>query len=52
MNNLGKDTEEVFIVLSGEMSFFHFLEGDVLVRNGEFFFPPKGVEHKTPAKTE
>ncbi|MCX5919409.1 MAG: cupin domain-containing protein [Deltaproteobacteria bacterium] len=46
-----KDTDEVFIVLGGEMS-IHFRDGDVPVRNGEIFVIPKGVEHKTSAKNE
>ena len=46
-----KDTDEVFIVLAGEMS-IHFRDGDVPVKNGEIFVIPRGVEHKTSAKTE
>jgi mannose-6-phosphate isomerase-like protein (cupin superfamily) len=46
-----KDTDEVFIVLDGEMT-IHFHDGDVLVRNGEMFVIPRGVEHKTSAKRE
>ncbi len=46
-----KDTDEVFIVLGGEMS-IHFRNFDVPVRNGEIFVIPKGVEHKTSAKNE
>jgi mannose-6-phosphate isomerase-like protein (cupin superfamily) len=46
-----KDTDEVFIVLGGEM-IIHFREGDVSVKNGEMFVIPKGVEHKTSAGRE
>jgi mannose-6-phosphate isomerase-like protein (cupin superfamily) len=46
-----KDTDEAFIVLDGEMT-IHFQDGDVLVRDGEMFVIPKGVEHKTSAKSE
>jgi mannose-6-phosphate isomerase-like protein (cupin superfamily) len=45
------DTDEVFIVLDGAMT-IHFRDGDVLVEAGEMFVIPKGVEHKTSAKTE
>jgi mannose-6-phosphate isomerase-like protein (cupin superfamily) len=30
----------------------HFQDGDVPVRNGEMFVIPKGVDHKTSAKSE
>jgi mannose-6-phosphate isomerase-like protein (cupin superfamily) len=46
-----KNTDEVFIVLGGEMG-IHFRDGEVPVRNGEMFVIPKGVEHKTSAKSE
>ena len=46
-----KDTDEVFIVLDGEMS-IHFRDGDVFVKKGEMFVIPTGVEHKTSAKSE
>ena len=46
-----KDTDEVFIVLDGEMV-IHFRNGDVSVKKGELFVVPKGVEHKTSARTE
>jgi mannose-6-phosphate isomerase-like protein (cupin superfamily) len=46
-----KDTDEVFIVLGGEM-IIHFRDGDVSVRNGEMLVIPKGVEHKTSAGRE
>jgi len=40
-----KDTDEVFIVLDGEMT-IHFRDGDVSVKKGEMFVIQKGVEHK------
>lgn len=46
-----KDTDEVFIVLDGEMT-IHFRDGDVSVKNGEMFVIPKGMEHKTSASDE
>ncbi|MBI3527934.1 MAG: cupin domain-containing protein [Betaproteobacteria bacterium] len=46
-----KDTDEVFIVIEGEMT-IHFRDGDVSVRKGELLVIPKGVEHKTSAKAE
>jgi mannose-6-phosphate isomerase-like protein (cupin superfamily) len=46
-----KDTDEVFIVLGGEMT-IHLREGDVVVQKGEMYVIPKGAEHKTSAKTE
>jgi mannose-6-phosphate isomerase-like protein (cupin superfamily) len=46
-----KDTDEVFIVLAGEMT-IHLRDGDVVVQKGEMFVIAKGVEHKTSAKTE
>jgi mannose-6-phosphate isomerase-like protein (cupin superfamily) len=46
-----KDTDEVFIVLDGEMT-IHFRDGDASVKKGEMFVIPKGVEHKTCAKSE
>jgi mannose-6-phosphate isomerase-like protein (cupin superfamily) len=46
-----QDTDEVFIVLGGEMT-IHLRERDVVVQKGEMYVIPKGVEHKTSAKTE
>jgi mannose-6-phosphate isomerase-like protein (cupin superfamily) len=46
-----KDTDEVFIVLNGEMV-IHFRSQDVSVKKGELFVIPKGVEHKTSARAE
>jgi mannose-6-phosphate isomerase-like protein (cupin superfamily) len=45
------DTDEVFIVLNGEMT-IHFQDGDVTVKDGEMFIIPKGIEHKTSAQHE
>ena len=44
-------TDEVFIVLEGEMS-IAFKEGAVLLNSGEMFVVPKGMEHKPIAKNE
>jgi mannose-6-phosphate isomerase-like protein (cupin superfamily) len=46
-----KDTDEVFLVLDGEMV-IHFRERDVRVAKGELFVIPRGVEHKTSATAE
>jgi mannose-6-phosphate isomerase-like protein (cupin superfamily) len=46
-----KHTDELFIVLDGEMT-IHFRQGDVSVKKGELFVVPRGIEHKTSAKTE
>jgi mannose-6-phosphate isomerase-like protein (cupin superfamily) len=46
-----KHTDEVFIVLDGEMT-IHFRDGDVTLKSGEMFVVPKGVEHKPFAKSE
>jgi mannose-6-phosphate isomerase-like protein (cupin superfamily) len=45
------DTDEVFIVLDGEMT-LHFRDGDVRLRAGEMFVVPKGAEHKPSAAAE
>ena len=45
------DTDEVFIVLDGEMT-IHFRDGRVRLRAGEMFVIPKGVEHMTSAGAE
>ena len=46
-----KDTDEVFIVLDGEMT-IHFRNDDVSVKKGEMIVIPKGEKHKTSAKNE
>ena len=45
------DTDEVFIVIDGEM-LIHFKDGDITIKAGEMFIVPKGIEHKTSAKYE
>ena len=45
------DTDEVFIVVDGEMT-IHFRDGDVRLRAGEMLVVPKGVEHKPSAAAE
>lgn len=45
------DTDEVFIVLDGEMS-IAFKDGAVDLKTGEMFVVPKGVEHKPSAEQE
>jgi len=45
------DTDEVFIVLDGEMS-IEFRDGKVELKQGELFVVPKGVEHKPYAEKE
>ena len=46
-----KDTDEVFLVLNGEME-IGFRDHTVKVRAGELFVVPKGVEHITRAAEE
>lgn len=45
------DTDEVFIVLEGEMS-IEFRDGRADLKAGEIFVVPKGVEHKPQAGME
>ena len=45
------DTDEVFIVLDGEM-FIEFRDGRVELKQRELFVVPKGAEHKPYAKKE
>ncbi len=45
------NTDEVFMVLDGEMT-IHFRDGEVILRPGEMFVVPKGLEHKPFAKQE
>ena len=45
------DTDEVFIVLDGEMS-IAFREGSVDLKAGEMFVVPRGAEHKPFADKE
>ena len=46
-----KDTDEVFIVLEGDME-IGFRDGAVTIRAGEMFVVSKGVEHVTRATRE
>lgn len=46
-----KDTDEVFLVLSGEME-IGFRDRVVTLKSGELFVVPKGVEHITRAADE
>lgn len=46
-----KDTDEVVIVLEGEMG-IKFRDGEVKLSKGEMYVIPKGVEHKTYAEKE
>jgi mannose-6-phosphate isomerase-like protein (cupin superfamily) len=45
------DTDEVFIVLDGEMT-IHLRQGDVRLKAGEMYVVPRGVEHKPEAVRE
>jgi mannose-6-phosphate isomerase-like protein (cupin superfamily) len=45
------DTDEVFIVLEGEMS-IAFRDGSIDLKAGEMFVVPKGAEHKPSAEKE
>ena len=46
-----EETDEVFLVVKGEME-IGFRDRDVILRAGEMFVVPKGVEHITRAKQE
>ena len=46
-----KDTDEVFIVLQGEMA-IDFRDGRVTIAENEMFIVPKGLEHKPYAQKE
>jgi mannose-6-phosphate isomerase-like protein (cupin superfamily) len=45
------DTDETFIVLEGELR-IDLREGAVVIRQGEMYVVPKGVEHKPYAERE
>ena len=45
------DTDETFIVLEGELR-IDLRDGPVIVRAGEMFVVPRGVEHKPTASAE
>jgi mannose-6-phosphate isomerase-like protein (cupin superfamily) len=44
-----KDTDEVFIVLSGEMN-IEFRDGLVQINEGELFVVPRGIQHRPRAE--
>ena len=46
-----EDTDEVFLIVQGEME-IGFRDRDVLLRTGDMFVGPKGVEHITLATSE
>lgn len=46
-----RDTDEVFMVLSGEMM-IEFRDGSVRLKEGEMFVVKKGLEHKPFAEKE
>ena len=46
-----KDTDETFIVLSGDME-IEFPDGKVHLSTGEMYVVPKGIEHKPFAENE
>ena len=46
-----EDTDEVFLVVQGEME-IGFRDHDIVLREGEMFVVPKGIEHITRAKSE
>lgn len=46
-----EDTDEVFIVVKGEMQ-IGFRDREVTIREGELFVVPRGVEHITRAQEE
>jgi mannose-6-phosphate isomerase-like protein (cupin superfamily) len=46
-----EDTDEVFIVLDGELV-IEFRDGDVRLATGEMYVVPKGVEHRPVAARE
>lgn len=45
------DTDEVFIVIEGEMV-LRFRDGEVPLRTGELYVVPKGIEHQPYAADE
>ena len=46
-----KDTDETFIVLKGEIQ-IDFKDGNVVVKQGEMFVVPAGVEHRPSSYEE
>lgn len=47
-----EDTDEVFLVLDGEVTIHLRDRDDVVLRAGEIFVVPRGVEHQPEAKQE
>lgn len=45
------ETDEVFIVVSGQLE-IQFRDGNVILKEGELFVVPKGMEHKPSAESE
>ena len=45
------DTDEVFVVLNGRLE-IQFRQGSVVLKEGEMYVVPKGVEHKPVAESE
>ena len=45
------DTDEVFLVLAGQLE-IQFRDGSALLKEGEMYVVPKGVEHKPVAALE
>ena len=45
------ETDEVFVVLKGQLE-IQFRDGNVVLKEGEMFVVPKGVEHKPVAEHE
>ena len=46
-----QDTDEVFIVIAGSLTIY-LRGGEVLLKEGEMYVVPKGVEHKPSAQQE
>ena len=46
-----QDTDEVFIVIAGSLTIY-LRDGEVLLKEGEMYVVPKGVEHKPSAQQE
>ncbi|MGX7128674.1 cupin domain-containing protein [Enterococcus wangshanyuanii] len=49
--HLHEDTDEVFIVLAGQMT-IEFRDGKVELSQGQMFVMPKGVEHRPFSEKE
>ena len=45
------ETDEVFMILKGQLE-IQFRDGNVLLKEGEMFIVPKGLEHKPVAEHE